>query len=90
MTAAEKIQAAQIAAVRAANEHDKSVLTTVKAALDRMTEDAAIVAAAASDIVTPYVGVHLTALATEHGRAVRAVTNTLHEVTMALDAPTSG
>lgn len=90
MTAAEKIQAAQAAAIRASNEHDQTVLTDVKAALERMADDAAIVAAAASDIITPYVGVHLTALATEHGRAARAIANALHEVTMALDAPTHG
>lgn len=90
MTPAEKLQAAQAAATRATNEHDQAKLTEVKAALDRMAEDAAIVAAAASEIITPYVGVHLTALATEHGRAVRAVADTLHQVTMALDAPTHG
>lgn len=90
MTPAEKLQAAQAAAIRATYEHDQAKLNEVKAALDRMAEDAAIVAAAASEIITPYVGVHLTALATEHGRAVRAVADTLHQVAMALDAPTHG
>ena len=85
MTTAADIQAAQAAAIRASNEHDKGVMTEVKAALDRMTADAAIVAAAAPDIITPYIGVHLTALATEHGRATRAIANALHEVSMVLD-----
>lgn len=90
MTPAEKIQAAEAAAIRARNEHDQAKLTEVKAALDRMAEDAAIVSAAASEIITPYVGVHLTALATEHGRAVRAVADALHQVTMALNDTANG
>lgn len=85
-----KVQAAVDAALKAAREHDLGELQKVQEALERIRDDIALIGASAIEITLPYVGTHMTALKSDYERAVNAITNGLHEVTMALDTPNNG
>lgn len=90
MSTAAKVQAAVDSALKAAREHDLGELQKVRDALERIREDVALIGAASVEITLPYVGAHLTALKSDHERAVNAIANGLHEVSMALDTPNNG